>query len=60
MKLSEYIQAHHNGNISAYAKTLGVRYDQVGRWLKRGCMVIDGKVYCAVSKKVKEKVNAGN
>ena len=60
ISLSEYIQAHHNGNISAYAKTLGVRYDQVGRWLKRDCMVIDGKVYCVVSKQVKDKVNAGN
>ena len=53
MKLNEYIQTHHNGNISAYAKTLGVRYDQVSRWLKRDCMVIDGKVYCEVSKQVK-------
>ena len=54
MKLKEHIITHHNGNISAYAKTLGVRYDQVGRWLKRDCMVIDGKVYCEVSKQVKE------
>ena len=52
MKLSEYIQTHHNGNISAYAKTLGVRHDQVGRWLKRGCMVIDGDIYCPISKRV--------
>jgi len=52
--LTDKIQTHHNGNISAYAKTLGVRYDQVSRWLKRDCMVIDGKVYCAVSKQVKE------
>ena len=53
MKINEYIQTHHNGNISAYAKTLGVRYDQASRWLKRDCMVIDGKVYCEVSKQVK-------
>lgn len=49
--LQTFILDKHNGNISAYAKTLGVRYDQVGRWLKRDCMVIDGKVYCKVSKK---------
>ena len=55
MKLKEYIAEHYSGNVSAYAKTLGVRYDQVGRWLKRDCMVIDGKVYCEVSKQVKGK-----
>ena len=55
MKLKEYIAEHHSGNVSAYAKTLGVRYDQVGRWLKRDCMVIGGKVYCEVSKQVKGK-----
>ena len=50
MKLSEYIDTHpcFNGNISAYARTQGVRYDQVARWIKRGCMVIDGRVYCPV------------
>ena len=52
MKLSEYIDTHpvFNGNISAYARTLGVRHDQVGRWLKRNCVVIEGIVYCEVSK----------
>ena len=43
----------HYGNVSAFAKTQGVRYDQVGRWLKRNCMVVDGVVYCEVSKQVK-------
>ena len=49
--LNEYIQTHHNGNNSAYARTLGVSQHQVQRWLKRDCMVIDGKVYCVASKK---------
>ena len=50
MKLNDYITEHYNGNISAFARTQDVRYDQVTRWLKRDCMVIDGKVYCQVSK----------
>jgi hypothetical protein len=49
--LKIFIAQRHNGNITAFAKTQGVRYDQVGRWLKRNCVVIDGTVYCEVSKK---------
>ena len=56
MKLNDYIQESHNGNTTAFAKTQCVRYDQVGRWLKRNCVVIDGTVYCEVSKK-KESPN---
>ena len=55
MKLINYIQEHHSGNISAFARTQGVRQDQEARWLKRNCMVIDGAVYCEVSKQVKSK-----
>ena len=50
MKLTNYIQEQHNNNASAFARTQGVRQDQVARWLKRNCMVIDGVVYCEVSK----------
>lgn len=50
MKLTDYIKTHHNGNISAFARTQDVRYDQVTRWLKRNGMIIDGVVYCEVSK----------
>ena len=53
MKLTNYIQECHNGNISDFARTQDVRHDQVGRWLKRNCMVVDGVVYCEVSKQVK-------
>tara|TARA_R110000851_G_C12883304_1_gene546280 strand:+ start:603 stop:779 length:177 start_codon:yes stop_codon:yes gene_type:complete len=56
MKLNNYIQENHSGNTTSFAKTQGVRYDQVGRWLKRNCVVIDGTVYCEVSKK-KESPN---
>ena len=54
MKLSNYIQEHHNGNISAFARTQGVRQDQVGRWIKRSCLFIDGAVYCEVNKNNKQ------
>lgn len=50
IKLNNYIQEHHSGNISAFARTQSVRQDQVARWLKRRCYVIDGIVYCEVSK----------
>ena len=48
--LQTYIISKHNNNASAFARTQGVRQDQVARWLKRNCMVIDGVVYCEVSK----------
>ena len=51
MKLKGYIKTHHNGNQSAFARSQGVSEVQVRRWLKRDCMVIDGNVYCKVSKK---------
>ena len=57
MKLTNYIAEHHNGNTSAFARTQDVRQDQVARWLKRNCMVVDGVVYCEVSKAKKEKLN---
>tara|TARA_R110000772_G_scaffold154265_1_gene265237 strand:+ start:492 stop:719 length:228 start_codon:yes stop_codon:yes gene_type:complete len=50
MKITDYIQERHKGNTSAFARTQGVRQDQVARWLKRNCMVVDGVVYCEVSK----------
>ncbi len=49
-ELKEHIERHHKGNNSAFARSIGVSQHQVQRWLKRNCMVIDGKVYCQVSK----------
>tara|TARA_R110000772_G_C13004672_1_gene408642 strand:+ start:369 stop:551 length:183 start_codon:yes stop_codon:yes gene_type:complete len=57
MKIDKHIVEHYNGNMSAFARTQGVRQDQVARWLKRNCMVVDGVVYCEVSKAKKEKLN---
>ena len=61
MKLTDHITEHHSGNISAFARTQGVRQDQVARWLKRNCMVVDRVVYCEVSKaKIKSmEINNG-
>lgn len=55
MKIDKYIQEYYSGNTSAFARTQGVRQDQVARWLKRNCMVVDGVVYCEVSKAKKGK-----
>jgi len=49
-KLSDRIETHYNSNVSAFARTQDVRQDQVARWLKRNCYVIDGVVCCEVSK----------
>ena len=54
MKLNEHIATHHKGNNSAFARSQGVSEVQVRRWLKRDCRVIDGKIYCEVSKQVKK------
>jgi hypothetical protein len=55
MKLTEYIKEHHNNNQSDFARSQGVSQSQARRWLKRNCVVIDGAVYCEVSKQVKSK-----
>ena len=55
MKLTDYIAEHHKGNTSAFARTQDVSEVQARRWLKRNCVVIDGTVYCEVSKKKADK-----
>ena len=55
MKLTDYIKEHHNNNQSDFARSQGVSQSQARRWLKRNCVVIDGAVYCEVSKQVKSK-----
>ena len=52
--LTARIETHHSDNIAAFAKSQGVSPSQAGRWLKRNCVVIDGTVYCEVSKQVKK------
>jgi hypothetical protein len=51
--LNEYIDRHHKGITSRFARSQNVRESQARRWLKRNCVVIDGVVYCEVSKQNK-------
>jgi len=46
MKLINYIQEHHNGNVSAFAKSQGVLPNQAQRWLKRDCEWHGDAVWC--------------
>ena len=52
MKLNDYIQEHHNGNVSAFAKSQGVMPNQAQRWLKRDCEWHGGAVWCKITKQV--------
>ena len=58
MTLTEHIKTHHNSDRDAFAKSQGVSYSQVGRWLKRNCYVIDGKVCCEISKQIKTELES--
>ena len=49
MKLTEYINEHHNGSKSAFAKSKGVGITQVVRWIKMDCIVINGEVWRRVT-----------
>ena len=55
MKLTNYITEHHNSNTSSFARSQHVSESQARRWLKRNCVVIDGCVYCEVSKANKKE-----
>ena len=55
MNLTNYITEYHNGNTSAFARSQGVQQSQAVRWSKRNCVVIDGTVYCEVSKQIKQE-----
>ena len=58
MTLTEHIKTHHNSDRDAFAKSQGVSYSQVGRWLKRNCLVDNGVVYCEVSKRIKTELES--
>jgi hypothetical protein len=45
MKLREYIDKKYNGNVSAFARKMGVAQSQAQRWLSYECIWHDGKVY---------------
>ena len=50
MKLTDYIQEHHNGNISAFARSQGVKPNQAQRWLSRDCEWHQDGVWCRITK----------
>lgn len=52
MKLLKYIQMHHKGNVSEFARSQGVKPFQVDRWLKRECQWHSGAVWCKITKQV--------
>ena len=54
-KLVDYIEIYHKGNISSFAREQGVGESQPSRWLKRESYVINGEVYCKVSKQIKQE-----
>ena len=53
MKLDDYIEEHHNGNLSEFGRVYGAKCDKVGKWVKAGYLFIDGKLYSPVKKRVK-------
>ena len=44
-RLSDYIQKHYSGNQAAFAKSQDVAPQQVTKWLKMKCIVVDGVLY---------------
>lgn len=45
MKLLDYIQKHYSGNQAAFAKSQDVKPQQVTKWLKMNCIVVEGVLY---------------
>lgn len=45
MKLIQYIKDNFSGKQSEFAKALGVKPQQVTKWLTMECIVVDGKLY---------------
>lgn len=54
MTLRDHINQNHNGNLTDFGRTQGVNYQQVQRWLKYGCIMVDGVVYKPVIMEVKQ------
>ena len=50
MNLKDYINLNHNGNISHFARWQGVKQNQAQRWIDRGGRLIEGTVWCPVTK----------
>ena len=44
--LNDYVEQHHQGNMTAFAESKGTRQQQVYRWMKRAvCLYAFGEIY---------------
>lgn len=50
MNLRNFINNHHNGNVTAFARSIGSTYQQVQRWIKLDCIWHNGRVYAPKTK----------
>ena len=50
MTLRNHIDTNHKGVIADFSRAHGVSHSQVCRWLKYGCIWIDGQVWKQQSK----------
>jgi hypothetical protein len=50
MKLKQHIKEDFNGNVTAFAKSINERRQQVERWIKLDCIWHDGRVYAPKTK----------
>lgn len=45
MTLQQHIETKYSGNVSAFARDVNICHIQVRRWLKYGCLWIDGQAW---------------
>jgi len=55
MNLKDFINLNHAGNVSHFARSMGVMPYQVQRWIERGCQWQTGSVWCPISKSKKSE-----
>lgn len=54
MKLLDHIEKNYSGNQAAFAKSQGVKPQQVTKWLNMRCVVLDGELYSPRRKLAKD------
>ena len=55
INLKDFINLNHAGNVSHFARSMGVMPYQVQRWIERGCQWQTGSVWCPISKRKKSE-----
>ena len=55
MNLKDFINLNHAGNVSHFARSMGVLPNQAQRWIERGCQWQGGTVWCPISKRKKSE-----